>query len=202
MNVHITTHGENLFNVAEKYNVDIKALLVANPHVQNPTRMKGGIEITIPAVPKQPELFGCGIHSKTLGGVKKPCGCKVGSTNCGCSTSTLGPYSTPNSGYNIPSNQVYLESPSVTNEVLQSPSPSNQTYLESPDTNQQTMQSQMIGTWNNQMNPVAYQPYSSGGYGQNNFPYTQYPTQYPQQIHPMYNAYPRYQWYHPYTRKG
>lgn len=59
MNVYVAELGESLFNIADMYNVDIQAMLAANPHIWDPKYLAQGEQVKIPNAPKQPELFGC-----------------------------------------------------------------------------------------------------------------------------------------------
>jgi morphogenetic protein associated with SpoVID len=51
--IHIVKKGETLYQLAEKYDVDLNKLIEANPQIKDPDQIDVGMKIKIPAAPAQ-----------------------------------------------------------------------------------------------------------------------------------------------------
>jgi morphogenetic protein associated with SpoVID len=50
--IHIVKKGETLFNIAQKYNVELDTLIAANPQIADPNVIDVGMKVKIPNASK------------------------------------------------------------------------------------------------------------------------------------------------------
>ncbi|MCT8136649.1 LysM peptidoglycan-binding domain-containing protein [Anaerobacillus sp. CMMVII] len=50
MKIHITKSGETLYQVAERYKVDVNVLYGHNQHIADPHNLQEGLQLTIPSL--------------------------------------------------------------------------------------------------------------------------------------------------------
>jgi morphogenetic protein associated with SpoVID len=51
LKIHIVKKNDTLFNLANKYNVELDAILAINPQIQEPDKIDVGMKVKIPAHP-------------------------------------------------------------------------------------------------------------------------------------------------------
>jgi morphogenetic protein associated with SpoVID len=55
LKIHILKKNDTLLNLANKYNVELDAIIAINPQIQDPTRIDAGMKVKIPARPQPVE---------------------------------------------------------------------------------------------------------------------------------------------------
>lgn len=50
MRIHIAKRGESLYDVADRYKVDVNVLYGQNQHIQDPHNLQDGMQLTLPSV--------------------------------------------------------------------------------------------------------------------------------------------------------